>query len=487
MLLRNQSGMSQLVGLLSRRGEDVAPYILRLLKRESYAQPDAFGLATPYGVEHSLDMQEFTPLKGCVAVGYRLIKTNPFDNPQPNLDAGHATAFIGRVWNSTNPLNVIDTIRNDPKEGLKELLTHRDGSWAATIVEEGRIICSRDIIGAVPLYYGQNDEYAAVASNTKTLITLGVVPTRVPPGNIVTLSPMGIDDKTITNLDNPEISKLDLEEATNQLDRLLTGAATRTSLGQTAPTLAFSGGIDSTLLAYYLKRAGLHLRLICVGSTESPDLNAAETAADCLGLPLMIKTYDETDLNEHLDHILLSVEEANPMKVGVSAPLYFVAKEASRRSSRVIYSGNGSDELFGGYAKYAEEYQKDEKIAVASMFRDVLRSHEVNLERDWKVCSDLGMELRLPFIDPQLTRFALSLPPRYKLSKKGKEPRKIILRNLAESLGLPRVVSERPKKAAQYSSGTSRMIERLAKRNGKSVPGFLSSRLKEAMERVEQS
>jgi asparagine synthase (glutamine-hydrolysing) len=431
-------------------------------------------------------VKEFTSLKGCVAVGYRLIKTNPIDNPQPNLDGGHATAFIGRVWNLTNPLSVFDAIRNDPKEGLRGFLTHRDGSWAATIVEEGRIICSRDIIGAVPLYYGQNDEYVAVSSNMKTLISLGIAPIRAPPGNIVTLSPMGVNDETITNLDNPETSKLDLEEATDQLNNLLTGAATRTSLGQTAPSLAFSGGLDSTLLAYYLKRAGLHLRLICVGSMESPDLDAAEIAADCLGLPLMIKTYNETDLDEHLDRILLSVEEANPMKVGVSTPLYFVAREASTRSCRVIYSGNGSDELFGGYAKYAEEFQKDEKRAVASMFRDVLRSHEMNLERDWKVCSDRGMELRLPFIDPELTSFALSLPPRYKLSKEGKEPRKIILRYLAESLGLPRVVSERPKKAAQYSSGTSRMIERLAKRNGKSVPGFLASRLKEAMQRIEQ-
>ena len=325
-----------------------------------------------------------------------------------------------------------------------------------------------------------------MANNKKTFVALGVTPTRVPPGHIVTLSLNGIEDETITTLENPPTSTFDLEEATDRLNQLLTKAASRTALNQTTPTLAFSGGIDSTLLAYYLKGVGLHLHLTCVGSIESPDLEAAEVAADCLCLPLTIKTYTETDLDEHLDQILLSVEEADPMKVGVATPLYFVAKEASSRSNRVIYSGNGSDELFGGYAKYAELYQKDEREAVASMFRDVLRSHEVNLERDWKVCSDLGLELRLPFIDPSLTRFALSLPPQYKLPKEGKEPRKIILRHLAKRLGFPPAVSGRPKKAAQYSSGTGKMIERLAKRSGKSVPGFLSGRLEEAMRRIEQ-
>jgi asparagine synthase (glutamine-hydrolysing) len=478
--------MSQLVGLLSRRGEDVNPLLIELLRQASSVRPDAYGLATPLSVEHTLRPPEITSLHSNSSIGYRLIKTSPFDDPQPNLDAGHASAFIGRLWESVNLLTVFDIFREDPRKGLEKLLIDWDGSWAAAVVEDGRITCARDTIGCVPLYYGQNNEHMAVASNTKTLIALDIKPIRVLPGHIVTLSLRGIEDEAIKILNNPVVSQLDLEEATDELDKLLMTAATRTSSGQISPTLAFSGGIDSTLLAYYLKRVGSRIRLMCVGSSESPDFQAAEVAADCLDLPLTIKTYDETDLDEHLNRILLSVEEADPMKVGVATPLYFVASEAGRRLSRVLFSGNGSDEIFGGYAKYAEEYQRDESGAVASMFRDVARSHEVNLEKDWKVCSDLGMELRLPFVDPQLTRFAMSLPPRYKLPKEGKEPRKIILRHLAKRLGLPRIVSERPKKAAQYSSGTGKMIEKFAKRSGKSVNGFLSGRLNEVMHRIEQ-
>jgi asparagine synthase (glutamine-hydrolysing) len=112
------------------------------------------------------------------------------------------------------------------------------------------------------------------------------------------------------------------------------------------------------------------------------------------------------------------------------------------------------------------------------MFRDVTKSYEINLERDWKVCSDLGAELRLPYMDPRIIRFALGLPLKHKLPTEGKEPRKIILRSLAETLGLPSKIAMKPKKAAQYSSGTGKMIERLAKRSGKTTAGYLSERLK---------
>jgi asparagine synthase (glutamine-hydrolysing) len=137
-----------------------------------------------------------------------------------------------------------------------------------------------------------------------------------------------------------------------------------------------------------------------------------------------------------------------------------------------------SDELFGGYAKYTQEYQTHCDRVRATMFRDVARSYEINLERDWKVCSDLGAELRLPYMDPGIILFALGLPLKLKLPSEGKEPRKIVLRSLAERLGLPSKIARKPKKAAQYSSGTEKMIKRLAKRSGKTIAGYLSERLK---------
>ena len=86
----------------------------------------------------------------------------------------------------------------------------------------------------------------------------------------------------------------------------------------------------------------------------------------------------------------------------------------------MVFSGNMSDELFGGYAKYTQEYQTQHERVRATMFRDVTQSYEINLERDWKVCSDLGAELRLPYMDPRIIRFALGLPLKHKLPPKAR-------------------------------------------------------------------
>ena len=474
--------MSQVAGLLSRRGEDVTRKLLEILGNTGVCH-DAYGIATPSGAEHNPHRPGFTSLTACTALGHRLIKVHPTDGPQPMSDGGKATAFAGRLWDTREPATptVTKILRKSPEEGLQELLTEHVGAWTAVIADEENIWCARDAIGSVPLYHGRSEEFIGISTDTKTILSLGMAPQRVKPGHIVQLGGDEEKEVEVATLEEPPQVSMSLDDATDELDRQIERAVSRVSRGLNSPTLAFSGGIDSTIIAYYLKRSGVRPKLTCIGSTDSPDPLAAESAADALGLGVRTRTITEAELEENICAILRSVEEADPMKAGAAAPLYFVALDAAERSSRVVFSGNGSDELLGGYAKYVQEYQDHGDKVRDTMFRDVAQSYGVNLERDWKICSDLGLELRLPFIDPDLTRFALGLPLRYKLPSEGREPRKMILRNLAKRLGLPGNVVEKPKKAAQYSSGTGKMIERLAKKRGRTVAGYLSERLNEAM------
>jgi len=162
--------------------------------------------------------------------------------------------------------------------------------------------------------------------------------------------------------------------------------------------------------------------------------------------------------------------------VGVALPLRWVAKRASSSSSRALFSGSGSDELFGGYARYVEEYELTGDAVRETMLQDLRSASEVNYERDFKVCSDLGVELRLPYTDGDLINLGLSMPTSLKIPKTVGQPRKIVLRALAERLGLPSEVADRPKKAIQYSTGVAKALRKLSKGEGLSVQRYLRMR-----------
>ena len=470
--------MSLIAGLISKRDEDVASELLRMLTGSRGVMGDAYGIATPREVEIFDDSPEFASNPSSRALGYKLNKVMPTDQPQPIQQTNMSLTINGRIWGSDDPTELVfaDLVEKDPKRGLRSLIEGYDGSYAAVVLNGDDFIAGRDRIGVVPLYYGESDRLVGIASNRKMLWMLGLQPIRVEPGHIVEVSARGLRVNKVKGMKCPCSVAMSLDEAVDLLDRGLAESARRMSRGSVNPFLGFSGGIDSTLLAYYLNREGTKPSLICVGVEGSADFGAADEAAESLGLPIAIEIHGTDEIREDLDEVLLSVEEADSMKVGVALPLRWVAEKASGAGSKVVFSGTGSDELFGGYARYVEEYVSTGDSARETMLRDLMSASEVNYERDFKVCADLGVELRLPYTDGDLISLGLSMPTSLKLPKKTDQPRKIVLRALAEWLGLPREVANRPKKAIQYSTGVAKALEKLSKVEGLSVPGYLRMR-----------
>jgi len=137
----------------------------------------------------------------------------------------------------------------------------------------------------------------------------------------------------------------------------------------------------------------------------SVDLKVAEEAADALNLPLTHESVSLKELEKSLPNIVESIEESDFLQVGIAGPLYFASKEASNRGYKIIISGNGSDEIFAGYAKYFKAYNESEKKVIENLNYDVLNSYKINFDRDWKICTDNGLELRLPFTDHMLIEY----------------------------------------------------------------------------------
>ena len=120
----------------------------------------------------------------------------------------------------------------------------------------------------------------------------------------------------------------------------------------------------------------------------------------------------------------------------------------------IILLGQLADELFGGYMKYSLRAQESEASAVQMMERDVAASAERAFVRDELACARFA-EVRFPFADKRLADFALAIPLSYKI--RGTE-RKVVLRAAASMLGLPEELVRAPKKAAQYSTGLSKLF-----------------------------
>jgi asparagine synthetase B (glutamine-hydrolysing) len=139
------------------------------------------------------------------------------------------------------------------------------------------------------------------------------------------------------------------------------------------------------------------------------------------------------------------------------------ATEKIASPARVLLSGLGADELFGGYARHATAYKwRGYAGLVEELKLDVSRIGERNLGRDDRIMSHWGKEVRYPYLDEGLVRFAIETPVVHKCDfgspeiLVGIEAAKRLLRLLADQLGLPSVAREK-KRAIQFGSRTAKL------------------------------
>jgi len=468
--------MGQIAAVISRKHESVEGVAVRMLGRASPCLGDAYGLASEAGARIAAVTPEVPGAP--IILGHKHVKVKPEDPAQPLGQHGYTAAYEGRIWHGSDSSDanaIMGTLGPEPIRGAETLL-EESCSLALAVLDQGRLLCARDTMGLVPLYIGEGEEIIAVASNRKMLWSVGLEARAVRPGHLVEISAEGIRSEPVRTLSQPPTISTSMDDAVKTLDRLLTRAVEARCRGAFKVAIGFSGGIDSSLLAHYADRAGARVDLICVGIEGTGGFEQAETAADALDLPLRLEAFTPDDVEGDLDVVLRSVEEADPMKIGVGLPTYWAARNAAESGHRTFVSGNCADEVFGGYQKYAREYASEGDSVRETMYRDVASSHEANFERDYKICSDLGLELRLPFADIDVVRYGLSLPTELKLSKDPDSPRKMILRALAREKGLPEELADRPKKAVQYSTGANRALQRLAKAEGKRLRAYLDER-----------
>jgi asparagine synthetase B (glutamine-hydrolysing) len=471
-----------IVAVLNKEDANAAETAISMLNTLKHRSTGTYGIAsaTRIGIEKSIELLKKQNINSPVAVGYAFSRRFSQDRLQPTKIYGATSVFEGRLYPASPQLSdaesVAERLKQNREKAARTLIQKFEGDFAFVVAEPDRLIAGRDPLGVCPLYYGESKTLLAIASERKALWKIGIKEAvSFPPGNLAVVDKHGFKFKSVKRLVQGKIKRVDMQNAIVRLRTLLQRSTRERILGLKEVAVAFSGGLDSSLIAFLAQKTGVNVHLIFVSLENRSEIECAKKAAEALKLPIHVRLYKEKDVEKALPRVLWLIEEPAPVKASIGIPFYWAAENAAKMELKVMLAGQGADELFGGYKRYLTEYlrQGKEKVREA-IFKDIVKMHETNFERDRKICGFHNVELRLPFATCRMVEFALTLPLELKIESSDDAQRKLVLRWVAKSAGLPEFIANKPKKAIQYSTGVSRTLKKLAKRKGLSQREYVS-------------
>ncbi|HCQ11940.1 asparagine synthase B [Flavobacterium sp.] len=318
-----------------------------------------------------------------------------------------------------------------------------DGDFAFVVIDGDNYIAGRDPLGVKPLYYGMDErgrvyfasEMKPIADQCKTFSTF-------PPGHYYT------PETGFVKYYKPEYE--DFTKATKELDLLeireaLTEATRKRLMSDVPIGVLLSGGLDSSLTssiaARLLKEKGKDLHSFSIGlDADAPDAKAARKVAEFLGTKHHEVHFTIEQGIEILDKLIWHLETYDVTSVRASTPMYFLSKAITDMGIKVVLSGEGADEIFGGYlyfrnAPTTEDFQKETIERVQKLFTaDLLRADKSTMAH--------GLEARVPFLDKAFLDVAMTIKGEEKQPKTYDGKEKYILRKAFDTPDNPYLPDE---------------------------------------------
>jgi len=213
--------------------------------------------------------------------------------------------------------------------------------------------------------------------------------------------------------------------------------------------LLLSGGLDTTILAYLASKWSQPSCItVALRGAPTPDVDYARLVASRLGLSHYVHYFGDEELEEGLRDVVRIMKSFDPMGIRNSVAIYVALKVGRERGMAAFMTGDGGDELFGGYS-FLFGLTKEQLDAALKKLWANMRFSSIYL------AEDLGVEVRLPFLDPQFKALAEALDAGLKVKSEGGQVwGKWILRKAFENI-IPREMAWRVKAPIEVGSGTT--------------------------------
>lgn len=493
--------MCGIVGILSKKGENVVPLIGSMLSCMINRGPDGAGIAANRRVVQSDSFSDlkYHKISGDSALGHVRLAIvggtcgqQPFSSCNGRLTIEHN----GEIYNykrirkrlvkhhkfatQTDSEVIVHLLEdhfrrnNDLLCAIKKTVAELDGVYAIVIKDEqtGTMALVRDRMGVRQIYYGENDRLVAFASERKALWKIGIrEPTnRVLPGCAVIIKPN--DKLKEIQVSHPPVRSArivykTLTSAAEAYEKALLASMKKRTQDFNRVGIIFSGGIDSLIIAWLAKKMVKEVICYTGGVHGSSDIVFARQIAKKLDLKLRVNELTNDEVEQLIPEIIDTIEDTNAGQIEVAIPVYAAVKLAHDDGINVMLTGQGADELFGGYAWYAKVLEKEgyQKLR-EHMTEDLLLLYRETLEREDKITMAHSIEMREPFLDMKVIRLSMQMD--LKLNVKGVEDTfgKHVHRKLAQRLGIPRNIAYRIKEAAQHGSGMHNVVDAIARKHG---------------------
>jgi asparagine synthase (glutamine-hydrolysing) len=397
------------------------------------------------------------------------------NQPLISSDGRYYLAFNGELWKSTfekfdKSLREKYEFKTDSsdselllyflieyKDNLTEMLNEIEGmfSFAFYDKEEDNLTLGRDFIGRLPLYYYFDGQYIAFSSEIKGLTTSLNLPyynidkgskfnsdfknkeviNIVEPGTFITYNKLGILNKTqYFSFKTPEYypttdeqlvefegEDMGIDYYAKQFRKYLEEAVDDELIADVPVCTILSGGIDSTVITYLLSKKIPNIESFVVNVQSEKnlkrkdDLHYARIASKEFGIKLHEVNITKSDVENYLEESIWASETHKWTQISPSVAQLFLSWEVRDKGYKVVFGGEGSDEIFASYGdvfRFCWPVPLDYHKRRVNLLNNL---HKTNLIRTNKAMMYGGkVELRTPFLNKKLIDFGLRIPTKYR-------------------------------------------------------------------------